>query len=68
MHPTISKVTQRIIERSRVTRQDYLRRMDAGRSQSPHRSVLSCSNLAHGFAACGQDDKNTLKLMNKANV
>jgi phosphogluconate dehydratase len=29
---------------------------------------LSCSNLAHGFAACGQEDKDTLKLMNKANV
>jgi phosphogluconate dehydratase len=29
---------------------------------------LSCGNLAHGFAACEQGDKDTLKLMNRANV
>ncbi len=68
MHPTIDKVTQRIIERSRATRQDYLDRMDALKAQSPHRSSLSCGNLAHGFAACSQADKDTLKFMNKANV
>lgn len=68
MHPTIDKVTQRIIERSRATRQDYLDRMNALKAQSPHRSSLSCGNLAHGFAACSQADKDTLKFMNKANV
>lgn len=68
MHPTVDKVTQRIIERSRPTRQDYLDRMSALKAQSPHRSTLSCGNLAHGFAACNQGDKDTLKFMNKANV
>lgn len=68
MHPTIHTVTQRIIERSRATRQDYLGRMNELSARSPHRSSLSCGNLAHGFAACNQSDKNTLKLMNKANV
>lgn len=68
MHPTVDKVTQRIIERSRSTRQDYLNRMNALKAQSPHRSSLSCGNLAHGFAACNQGDKDTLKFMNKANV
>ncbi|MBD3641936.1 MAG: phosphogluconate dehydratase [Marinobacter sp.] len=68
MHPTIDKVTQRIIERSRATRQGYLDRMNALKAQSPHRSSLSCGNLAHGFAACSQSDKDTLKFMNKANV
>lgn len=68
MHPTVDKVTQRIIERSRSTRQDYLNRMNALKAQSPHRSSLSCGNLAHGFAACSQGDKDTLKFMNKANV
>ena len=68
MHPTVDKVTQRIIERSRPTRQDYLNRMNALKAQSPHRSSLSCGNLAHGFAACNQGDKDTLKFMNKANV
>ncbi|WP_375192412.1 phosphogluconate dehydratase [Marinobacter sp.] len=68
MHPTVDKVTQRIIERSRSTRQDYLNRMNALKAQSPHRSSLSCGNLAHGFAACNQGDKDALKFMNKANV
>ena len=68
MNPTLAAVTDRIIERSRATRGDYLARMAQLRDQSPHRSSLSCGNLAHGFAACGQDDKDTLKFMNKANV
>lgn len=68
MHPTVDKVTQRIIDRSRSSRQDYLTRMSDLKDRSPHRSSLSCGNLAHGFAACAPSDKDTLKLMNKANV
>ena len=68
MHPTVDAVTRRIIERSRTTREDYLGRMAELKAQSPQRSTLSCGNLAHGFAACNQSDKDTLKLMNKANV
>ncbi|MBB5322407.1 phosphogluconate dehydratase [Marinobacter oulmenensis] len=68
MHPTVSKVTDRIIERSRTTRRDYLAQMEALGAREPHRGTLSCGNLAHGFAACGQDDKDTLKFMNRANV
>ncbi|UZD64397.1 MULTISPECIES: phosphogluconate dehydratase [Marinobacter] len=68
MHPTVTRVTERIIRRSRDSRQDYLRRMDALGRQSPHRAALSCGNLAHGFAACQPGDKQTLKLMNQANV
>ncbi len=68
MHPTVDAVTQRIIERSKGTRQDYLNRMESLKAQSPHRSSLSCGNLAHGFAACNQSDKDTLKFMNKADV
>ncbi|HEY9121222.1 MAG TPA: phosphogluconate dehydratase [Marinobacter sp.] len=68
MHPTVDAVTRRIIKRSRTTREDYLGRMAELKAQSPQRSTLSCGNLAHGFAACNQSDKDTLKLMNKANV
>jgi len=68
MQPAILTVTNRIIERSRPTRQAYLARMHALRDQEPHRGTLSCGNLAHGFAACQPGDKNTLKLMNQANV
>jgi len=68
MQPVVSKVTSRIIERSRATRQAYLARMRALREQGPQRGTLSCSNLAHGFAACQPGDKDQLKLMNRANV
>ncbi len=68
MHATVDAVTRRIIERSRASREDYLARMEDMGRQSPHRSSLSCGNLAHGFAACQEHEKDTLKFMNKANV
>ncbi|MEH6628034.1 MAG: phosphogluconate dehydratase [Motiliproteus sp.] len=68
MNPSVESVTARIIQRSSSTRADYLARMEQARSQKPHRSTLSCGNLAHGFAACGEQDKSELKLMNKANI
>lgn len=68
MNPSVELVTARIIERSRDSRSDYLARMEQARSQTVHRSQLSCGNMAHGFAACGEADKFDLKLMNKANI
>ncbi|MFC6673022.1 phosphogluconate dehydratase [Marinobacterium aestuariivivens] len=68
MHSTVQQVTQRIIERSRNSRDAYLQRMKAAEEKGVHRGRLSCGNLAHGFAACGQDDKQALKLTNAVNV
>ena len=68
MHPTLSAVTQRIIDRSTTTRAQYLQRCESMREQGPQRGTLSCSNLAHGFAACGSNDKQTLRLENSPNV
>ena len=56
----IAAVTQRIIERSRNNREAYLERIDDAAVKGPHRSGLSCSNLAHGFAACGIGEKKAL--------
>ncbi|MFC5570338.1 phosphogluconate dehydratase [Lysobacter yangpyeongensis] len=55
LHPVTERVTARIAERSQVSRGDYLARMDAARETSPARTRLSCGNLAHGFAAAGED-------------
>ena len=55
LHPTVERVTSRIVERSRGTRRDYLERMQAARERQPMRARLSCGNLAHGFAAAGED-------------
>lgn len=68
MHTTIKQVTDRIIERSKASRTQYLQRMSDAGDNMPDRKQLSCGNLAHGFAACDAESKNTLKLMNSANV
>ena len=60
LHPAVRAVTARIQRRSGKTRAEYLRRLDAQASAAPHRAKLSCGNLAHGFAACGAEDKARL--------
>ncbi len=67
-HPTISTVTNRIIERSKPTREAYLERMRQAMRDGPTRSSLSCGNLAHGFAACAQHHKDDLRAMQKPNI
>ena len=69
MHPRILEVTDRLIARSRATRERYLAQMAAADSQGPHRGALQCANFAHGVAGCGSsEDKQRLRLMNEANV
>ncbi len=55
LHPVLSRVTDRIIERSKPTRAAYLSLMDAQRDTGVNRPRLSCGNLVHGFAASGED-------------
>ena len=61
LHPNIVAVTERIRVRSQHSRAAYLGLIDSSRRTGPNRAVLSCGNLAHGFAACGPHDKNALK-------
>ncbi len=61
MNPVIESVTDRITKRSAQSRADYLARVHAAASDGPARGGLACSNLAHGFAACGASDKQALK-------
>jgi phosphogluconate dehydratase len=56
----IAAVTDRIVERSKPARTAYLERMHRAAGDGPHRSTLSCGNLAHGFAACSIADKQAL--------
>ena len=60
MHKKIEQVTQRIRERSATSRAEYLRRITNAANEGPARNTLSCSNLAHGFAASGKSDKAKL--------
>ncbi|MFK8015310.1 MAG: phosphogluconate dehydratase [Gammaproteobacteria bacterium] len=68
LHPEIDRVTDRIRERSAATRAAYLKRAELARRGKPQRGNLSCSNLAHGFAACGTSDKDTLAETQSINV
>ena len=68
LNTTVAAVTARIVERSRELRSDYLTQIKLDQQDRPTRSKLSCGNLAHGFAACGTADKDSLKLMQSANI
>jgi len=56
----IQEVTERIAVRSAERRAAYLDRLAAAREAGVNRAVLSCGNLAHGFAACSSADKAKL--------
>ncbi|HAW94115.1 MULTISPECIES: phosphogluconate dehydratase [unclassified Arsukibacterium] len=68
MNPVIQRVTDRIIARSSKSRAIYLARIEEAGQKGPHRGVLSCGNLAHGFAACNKQDKADLRSLTKANI
>jgi phosphogluconate dehydratase len=60
LNSTIAAITGRIRERSARSRAAYLAGIDAAASRGPERGRLSCGNLAHAFAACGEVDKARL--------
>jgi len=66
LDPRVRDVTERIRERSRETRTAYLERMRE-QARGPARTRLSCTNLAHGFAAAGPD-KESLKALRWPNL
>lgn len=68
LHPQLETITASLIKRSQQSRQQYLARMQATRDQDPPRLSLSCGNLAHAYAACNSDDKQTIRLMQSANI
>ena len=56
----IEAITERIRQRSKASRERYLDRIAEAIERGVNRAVLSCGNLAHGFAACRPSDKATL--------
>ncbi len=55
LHPVIERVTARIIDKSKDSRRRYLELTRREAEKFPGRGALSCSNLAHGFAAALED-------------
>ncbi|MFK8037422.1 MAG: phosphogluconate dehydratase [Crocinitomicaceae bacterium] len=64
----IKKITERIITRSKPTRDTYLAEMKSRLKDSYSRAHLSCGNLVHGFAGCGADDKSVLAKNERPNI
>src|SRR5580658_1858895 len=67
VHPTVSAVTDRVISRSAPSRRAYLELIDRQRETGASRPGLSCSNLAHAFAAA-QSDKATIRSGKAMNI
>lgn len=55
LHPIVAQVTERIAVKSRDGRTRYLDLMEREADKHGSRDFLSCSNLAHGFAAALED-------------
>ncbi|MGH8295844.1 MAG: phosphogluconate dehydratase [Steroidobacteraceae bacterium] len=68
VHPRVREVTERIRGRSRDSRPAYLERMAAQAGSEPARKRLSCTNLAHGFAASAAPDKQALRELRWPNL
>nr|WP_246416188.1 phosphogluconate dehydratase [Nocardioides luti] len=68
MHPVLTEVTARIVERSALGRAEYLRRIRAAADSGPARGQLACANLAHGFAASDAPTKQALRGGTKPNL
>ncbi len=68
LHPEVERVTQRIIDRSKASRAAYLARVDQAIGTGPVRKALSCTNLAHAFAAFPSGDKRVLRELRHPNL
>jgi phosphogluconate dehydratase len=67
MNSVVAAVTARVIERSRPGRSAYLDMIKRAREAGLNREALSCGNLAHGFAASG-DDKAAIRAGKAMNI
>jgi phosphogluconate dehydratase len=68
LHARVRDVTERIRERSRETRPAYLAMIEEQFCNGATRAGLSCTNLAHGFAAAEPSDKEKLKTARWPNI
>ncbi len=57
LNVTVEAVTDRIRQRSRATRGDYLARLELAAQRKPGAERLGCANVAHAFAALPGDDR-----------
>jgi phosphogluconate dehydratase len=68
LNAIVARVTERIVERSRPTRRDYLDRVARARDAGPKRAHLTCGNQAHSYAAMPVADKDARVLGSAGNL
>jgi phosphogluconate dehydratase len=67
LHPSIARVTERIIANSADSRRRYLDHIAREGDKGINRSRMSCGNLAHGFAAA-ETDKAAIRSSRGPNI
>ncbi len=67
-HLTVEKITEGVRHRSAPTRAAYLRRVDQALVSGATRGRISCTNLAHAFAAEAPPDKLRLREIRAPNI
>jgi phosphogluconate dehydratase len=67
-HPTVARITDEIRRRSAPTRSRYLAHVAAAKHAGPSRGRISCTNLAHAFAAEAPADKLALREIRASNI
>ena len=68
LHSTLAEITRRVTLRSETTRAGYLRRMEQARVVGTSRGRVSCTNLAHAFAAEPAASKLVLREIRAPNI
>ncbi|MET0068041.1 MAG: phosphogluconate dehydratase [Candidatus Thiodiazotropha sp.] len=68
LNRSIADITERIRRRSLSSRSAYLARIDHVECTGPVRGSLSCTNLAHAFAAAPSNDKRLLRALRQPNL
>lgn len=68
LNPVVNSVTAKICERSAATRAAYLARIGRARREGTVRKNVSCSNLAHAYAAMPIADKRGLRAAVQPNI
>ena len=68
LHQTVAEITDRVRIRSEPTRAGYLARVERARSAGTSRGRISCTNLAHSFAAEAAPDKLVLREIRAPNI
>ncbi len=68
VHKVLADVTARIVARSSKSRGAYLERVASAKSTGAMRGKISCTNLAHAFAAEAPNDKLALREIKQPNL